>query len=714
MNLSLHKCKFLIIFCCILLTSLSVSAQNATKITLKIANVSLPKVLQEIEKQTGMSVAYNATQLVNKQPVSLDLKDAPLNVALKTILKGTGFSYKMQDNYIMVVEDTTKQQVSKVIRGAIVDVDQQPIIGVTIFVEGTNIGTTTNVEGAYTLENITVGSVVDVSYIGYTTQQFTVVTGDVYDITLLQNSEMLDDVVVTALGIKREQKALSYNVQQVKGDELTTVKDANFMNSLIGKVAGVQINSATSGAGGASRVVMRGVKSLASSNLALYVIDGVPMYNMLNGGDSESIYSEQSGTDGVADLNPEDIESISMLTGPSAAALYGNSAAAGVVLITTKKGLVGETRVSVSNNTSFTTVAMMPEMQSKYGNMPNQLGSWGNVVDSSYDPMDFFQTGVNVINTVSVATGSERNQTYISASTTNTTNILPNSAYNRYNFSARNTTSFLDDKMTLDLGGSYIMQDDKNMMSQGYYYNPLPGLYLFPRSENFNDVRMYERYNSALDIMEQYWPYGSVTEGLQNPYWVQNREMRENEKVRYMMNASLKYDITDWLNIAGRVKIDNYENRNTYKMFATTDRLFSGENGNYRDAQSTMRSTYGDVIATISKNIDDWSLNINVGASINDNQYEMISYDGGLGIPNFFAVHNIAYKKGWKPGQEGWHDQSQAIFGNVELGWSSMLYLTVTGRNDWESRLAYSNYKSFFYPSVGLSAVISNMFNAPE
>lgn len=679
-----------------------------------MTDTSLPQALKEVEKQTKMSIAYNSTQLVNKQHVTLNLKEVSLDVALNTILKGTGFSYKIQDNYIMIVENKTKRQSSKTIKGRILDADGGSIVGVTIYVEKTTKGTTTNANGDYTLPNVTIGDVVNISYIGYTTQRFVVAEKDIYNITLQQNSEMLDDVVVTALGIKREQKTLSYNVQQVKGDELTTVKDVNFMNSLIGKVAGVQINSSASGAGGSTRVVMRGVKSMTSSNLALYVIDGVPMYNMANGGGDESIYSEQAGTDGVADLNPEDIESISMLTGPSAAALYGNSAAAGVVLITTKKGLVDETRVNVSNNTTFSTVAMMPEMQSKYGNLPNQLGSWGNVINNSYDPVDFFQTGVNVINTVSMATGNKRNQTYISASTTNTTSILPNSTYNRYNFSARNTTTFFDEKMTLDFGGSYIMQDDRNMMSQGYYYNPLPGLYLFPRSENFNDVRMYERYNSALDAMEQYWPYGSVTEGLQNPYWVQNREVRENKKIRYMMNASLKYEITDWLNIAGRVKVDNYENTNTYKMYASTDRLFSGVNGNYRNLQSTMRSTYADVIATVSKTFDDWSVNINVGTSVNDNQYEMIGYDGGLGIPNFFAVHNIAFKDGWKPNQEGWRDQSQAVFGNFEFGWRHMLYLTITGRNDWESKLAFSNYKSFFYPSVGLSAIVSNMINTPE
>lgn len=607
--------------------------------------------------------------------------------------------------------ETEVQQIEKIsTQGLIVDIKGEPLIGVSILEKGTTNGTITDFDGKFQLQ-VNPGATLEISYIGYKTLTLTA-QSDFGKITMKEDTEVLDEVVVTALGIKRSEKALSYNVQQVNSDQITAVKDANFMNSLSGKVAGVTINSSANGAGGASRVVMRGIKSITSSNLALYVIDGIPMYNMMNEGTGGSIMAEQPGTDGVADLNPDDIESISMLTGPSAAALYGNSAAAGVVLITTKKG--SKTSVTISNNTTFSKVYMMPETQSKYGNMPNTYASWGNIVNSNYNPKDFFRTGANVMNTISLSTGNKKNQTYLSASTTNTSNILPNSGYNRYNFTIRNTTNFLNDRMTLDAGVSYILQNDKNMMAQGYYYNPLPALYTFPRSENFDDVRMYERYNSASDYMEQYWPYGNITQGMQNPYWVQNRELRENDKTRYMINASLKYKVTDWLDVTGRVKVDNYENRNTYKMYASTDNLFSGDNGNYRDVNTIMKSTYADVIATVNKTIQDWSINVNLGTSINDSKYELLGYDGGLKIPNFFAVHNIDYARGWKPKQEGWHDQTQAIFASAEVGWKSMLYLTATGRNDWDSHLAFSNYKSFFYPSVGLSALITSMIDAPE
>ena len=325
------------------------------------------------------------------------------------------------------------------------------------------------------------------------------------------------------------------------------------------------------------------------------------------------------------------------------------------------------------------------------------------MVNSSYNPRDFFRTGANVINSFALSTGNQKNQSYLSASTTNTTNILPNSGYNRYNFTVRNTTSFLKDKMTLDASASYILQNDKNMMSQGYNYNPLPGLYRFPRSENFDDVRMFERYNSGMDLMEQYWPYGGISSGLANPYWIQNRQLRENKKTRYMVNASLKYQILDWLDVVGRVKVDNYENRSTYKAYASTGSLVSGDRGTYSDTSSQSKNTYADAIATMNKNFNDWSVNVNLGVSLNDSRYEMIGYDGGLKLINFFAVHNLDFNKAWKAKQDGWHDQTRAIFANAEIGWKSMIYLTATGRNDWDSRLAFSDYKSFFYPSIGLS-----------
>lgn len=285
-------------------------------------------------------------------------------------------------------------------------------------------------------------------------QTITLANAQPIKVTLGEDTQVLDEVVVTALGIKRATKALSYNVQEVKGDELTAVKDANFMNSLSGKVAGVQINSGATGAGGATRVVMRGMKSLTKDNNALYVIDGVPIFNTGKSG-GEGLFGEMGGSDAVADLNPDDIASISMMTGPSAAALYGSAAANGVVLITTKKGKTEKTTITVSNSTTFSKAYIMPDMQNRYGTSSG-LFSWGELTNRRYNPSDFFETGSNVINSVALSTGNTKNQTYLSASTTNSGGILPNNSYNRYNFTARNTTHFLNDKLTLDIGAQYI------------------------------------------------------------------------------------------------------------------------------------------------------------------------------------------------------------------------------------------------------------------
>lgn len=594
--------------------------------------------------------------------------------------------------------------------GQVVDAKGEPLIGVSILEVGTTNGTITDIDGNFTL-SVNEGATLEISYIGYKTQTLPV-RAKLGQIVMKEDTEVLDEVVVTALGIKRSQKALSYNVQEVKGDALTAVKDANFMNSLAGKVAGVQISSGATGAGGAARVVMRGMKSLTKDNNALYVIDGVPVFNTGSSG-GEGQYGSMGGSDAVADLNPDDIASVSMMTGPSAAALYGSAAANGVVLITTKKGQTEKTNLTVSNSTTFSKAYIMPEMQNRYGTSAGLL-SWGAATDRRYDPSDFFNTGTNIINSIALSTGNAKNQTYLSASTTNSDGILPNNSYNRYNFTARNTTNFLNDRLTLDIGAQYIIQNNKNMVSQGQYYNPLPALYLFPRGDNFDEIRLYERYDTDYGYMKQYWPYGDGGMSLQNPYWIQNKILRTSEKKRYMLNASLKWKVTDWFNITGRVNLDNSDYRNRSEKSASTLTTFCGVNGGLEDAMRQERSIYADVLGNIDKTFGEFRLNANFGASIYHTSMNQLSIAGDLKIPNFFQMNNINYSANYKPDPQGYDDEIQSVFASAELSWRNQLYLTVTGRNDWDSKLAYSKHPSFFYPSVGLSAVLSDMLELPE
>ena len=594
--------------------------------------------------------------------------------------------------------------------GQVVDAKGEPLIGVSILEVGTTNGTITDIDGNFTL-SVNEGATLEISYIGYKTQTLPV-RAKLGQIVMKEDTEVLDEVVVTALGIKRSQKALSYNVQEVKGDALTAVKDANFMNSLAGKVAGVQISSGATGAGGAARVVMRGMKSLTKDNNALYVIDGVPVFNTGSSG-GEGQYGSMGGSDAVADLNPDDIASVSMMTGPSAAALYGSAAANGVVLITTKKGQTEKTNLTVSNSTTFSKAYIMPEMQNRYGTSAGLL-SWGAATDRRYDPSDFFNTGTNIINSIALSTGNAKNQTYLSASTTNSDGILPNNSYNRYNFTARNTTNFLNDRLTLDIGAQYIIQNNKNMVSQGQYYNPLPALYLFPRGDNFDEIRLYERYDTDYGYMKQYWPYGDGGMSLQNPYWIQNKILRTSEKKRYMLNASLKWKVTDWFNITGRVNLDNSDYRNRSEKSASTLTTFCGVNGGLEDAMRQERSIYADVLGNIDKTFGEFRLNANFGASIYHTSMNQLSIAGDLKIPNFFQMNNINYSANYKPDPQGYDDEIQSVFASAELSWRNQLYLSVTGRNDWDSKLAYSKHPSFFYPSVGLSAVLSDMLELPE
>ena len=616
---------------------------------------------------------------------------------------------------------SSAQQGAGILQGKVVDEASVPIAGASVVVKGSVKGVSTSADGNFTLSGLTDGDVLEISFLGYGTQEVAYHGQTFIDVTLHEQSLKGEEVVVTALGIKRSEKALSYNVQKVGGDELTTVKDANFMNSLAGKVAGVQINSSAAGAGAAARVILRGTKSLTKDDNALYVIDGVPMFTVYSGDTGGGTMNNQPGTNSVADLNPEDIESLSVLTGPSAAALYGSNAANGVILITTKKGAEGTTHVTYSNSTSFSNPLLMPRFQDTYGNATGSSQSWGEklATPTGYNPADFFNTGVQEINSITLTTGNDRNQFYASVSTTNTTGILPNSDYNRYNFTFRTTNRFARDKLTLDASAQYITQDNKNMVGSGQYFNPLPALYLFPRGESFEEVQMYERYNETRHISEQFWDQKFAGDfNMQNPYWIMHRMLNELQKRRYIINASLRWDITDWLNIVGRVHMDNSDQDAYAKRYASTSTLFTegSSRGYYGHSKQNDRAVYADALLSINKTfIDDrLSLNFNLGTSINDQVEDATYLNGGLNkLPNFFAYSNINLSTS-KRGESAWHDQTQSIFGNLELGWDHWLYLTATGRNDWASQLAFTDKLSYFYPSVGLSVVFNELFELPK
>jgi len=561
------------------------------------------------------------------------------------------------------------------------------------------------------------------SYVGYQTKE-THATENIVNIVLEDGAQELGEVVVTALGIKRSEKALSYNVQKVGNDAVTTVKSANFMNSLSGKVAGVNINASSAGMGGAARVVMRGPKSISQSNQALYVIDGIPVTGRSQGelkGDA-MMYANQPGTESIADVNPEDIESISVLSGPAAAALYGSAAAQGVVMITTKKGQEGKVSVTISNSSQFANPFVMPKFQDQYVNRPGEIKTWGDKATSefgTYEPADFFNTGTNIQNNISLTAGTSKNQTYLSVGTTNAQGIIPNNSYDRYNFTFRNTTSFLNDKMTCDFNFNYIREKDKNLMAQGQWFNPLTSLYLFPRGESFDAIRTFEVYDPVRKIYVQNWNYGDALK-MQNPYWVANRMNRTNDRNRYMVSASLKYEILDWLNVTGRLRWDDAATKQEDKRYASTLKLFApSDYGFYGYDKINDQTLYGDLMLNINKTLgENFSISSNMGASFSRLKYDVTGFQGGLKAPsNVFTPNAIDYGNATndnRPIFESYKHYINSMFISAELGYRSMLYLTLTGRNDWDSALHGTAQTSFFYPSVGVSAVISEMAKMPQ
>ena len=720
------KGRSFILFFCLLLMQTSTFAQSSAKITIQKKNISVIEALKEVEKQSDFSVGFNDSQLKNKPVLNLDLKAATIENALVQILKGSGFTYQFKGKYIMIIPDNKpKETPVRKVTGKVVDENNEPLIGVNIKVEGSSEGAITDMDGNFSI-TAPQGSILSFTYVGYAPQTVRITEKNVYTVKLMSDTRQLNEVVVTALGIKREQKALSYNVQQVKADAISGIKDANFINSLNGKVAGVNINSSSSGVGGASKVVMRGTKSIEQSSNALYVIDGIPMFNFGGGGGTE--FDSRGKTESIADLNPDDIESISVLTGAAAAALYGSNAANGAIVITTKRGEVGKLQVSVNSNTEFSKPFALPEFQNRYGTgTRGKTGgtttlSWGpllnNAARTGFEPKEFFDTGLIFTNSVTLSTGTDKNQTFFSAASVNSQGIVPNNRYNRFNFTFRNTTNFLNDRMKLDVGASYIIQNDRNMTNQGVYSNPIVPVYLFPRSDDFSLIKVFERWDPARKINTMFWPQGEGDLRMQNPYWIAYRNLRLNQKKRYMLSAQLSYDITDWLNIAGRVRLDNSHTKYEQKLYASSNATITEEStqGHYTIAKPDETQTYADVLANINKRFGDYSLVANVGASIVNNKYEELSYRGPIrekGIPNVFNVFDLDNAKK-KARQDEWQEQTQSVFASVEVGWKSMLYLTLTGRNDWASQLANSSTSSFFYPSVGLSGIISEMVQMPS
>ncbi len=695
----LLKAFFVALMC---VSAMTVNAQSVTK---NFRNVPLKSVLKEVERQTKMSVIYKVDEVNANRKITANFKSTPVKEVLRQVL-GDELDYQVDNRMItirrrqVVKSKTTVKQQSKSSRkvsGTVLDEKGEPVIGATIKEKGTKNATVSDLDGNFTF-NVSEGSILLISYLGYSDKE---VSSDSHDLTIRmsENSEQLNEVVVTALGIKKESKALSYNVQQVSSNDITGVKDANFMNALSGKVAGVEINSSASGIGGGVKVVMRGVQSISNSNNALYVIDGIPMPSLQTTQPSDHYSGQGQSGDGASMINPEDIESISVLSGAAASALYGSEAQNGVIMINTKRGEEGRVLVTYANNTSFFSPFVTPEFQNTYGAANGEFKSWG---ESSYNPLDFFQTGYNVGNSVTLSTGTDKNQTFISLASTNAEGIVNNNTLTRYNFAMRNSSSMFNNKLKMDLSAMYMHVKENNMVSEGQYMNPLVPVYLMSPSYSLETYQLYE-------MKTQYWPWGNQGMAMQNPYWITNRDNLTNHKNRFIFSAGLNYEIAKGITLAARAKIDYTSGIYEKKYSASTDGIFAEKYGYYEKNDEATRQIYGDAILNIDKYFGDFSLTANLGASIQDFNDKIFYLSANLNkTANRFTFSQLNVST-VKPDEKNKHTQVQSVFATAQLGWQSKLYLDLTGRIDWASALAFTDTYYVAYPSVGVSAILTEL-----
>ncbi|BDD07621.1 SusC/RagA family TonB-linked outer membrane protein [Fulvitalea axinellae] len=697
-------------------------------------NVTVEKALNDIARKSGMELFFRNAELERiKRSVTLS-GDMTLDEALKKVLKGTSLKFKIDDDQIIIFGETGKKKPAKTIQekketvsGVVKDESGEPVPGVSVLVKGTSLGTSTDFEGNFVLK-VAKTDVLVLSSIGFATQEVSVGNRTTFDITLSPDVEQLQEVVVTALGIKREKKALGYSVTEVKSEELTLNKNPNVVNSLKGRVAGVQVSTASSGAGGASRVLIRGANSLNSNNEPLYVVDGVPVDNTPFG-NVKTAGGQWDRTDygsGISDLNPDDIESMSILKGPNAAALYGSRAANGVVLITTKQGSSRKgLGVSISSSATFESPMLLPDFQNEYGQgsggvVPADLkslksagGSWGAKLDGSNklywtgdekpysaqsdNVRDFFEVGTTFNNSVAIDGGSDKATFRFSYSNMQNRGILPGGELDRHNFNIRGTAK-LSDQLSLDAKATYFLQDAKQRPFLGDNSdNPVKDLFNLPRNVDIKDLEDYKNPDGTLR---------SWSTGAQNPYWTQNYNVKEDTRRRLSGFVKLTYKLTDNLSVFARAGTD-YTNLQFYEVYPYYH--LHNSQGRYSRRRNQIVETNYDFLVMYNKELsEDFNLSLNAGGSLYNRKTDNVSNSGeNFTIPTLVSPGNIPQDK--KGGDFSISEKEiQSLYATGQLSFRNYAFLDLTLRNDWSSTLPSDN-RSYLYPSASASVVVNDM-----
>lgn len=613
------------------------------------------------------------------------------------------------------------------VTGYVSDETGTPLAGTTIREKGTSNGTVTDSDGKFEL-SVSGSAVLSISFVGFLPQELEVKGRSNLNIVLKENTIELDKVIVTALGIEKKENSLSYATDQIRNEELTRVKMPNLITSLAGKSAGVRVSQVSSGLGASAKVSIRGIRSVASDNQPLYVIDGVPMLNST----SEQAYSAIGGTanagnrdggDGISNLNPEDIESVSILKGAPAAALYGSQAANGVILITTKKGKSqGRRSITFSTSLMFDNAFSLPEMQNRYG-VSDGIDSWGKRENlPEYDNLkDFFSTGVTSMTSLSVSHGNEKLQNYFSYANTTGHGIVGRNRLSKHNLAFRETSVLLDSRLKLDGSVNLMRQVSKDKPTVGgFYMNPLVGLYRFPRGEDLSYYKdNFEVYDESRNLNIQNW-HTSCEDFEQNPYWIVNRIQTRDTRVHAIVSLSAHLKVNGWLSLQARGNADYINDKVRQKFYASTAPALAGANGRYIEMDYQETQFYGDLMMMMKKQWSVFSVDGAVGASINDKTVNSTRYDSktaSLKYANIFNLANIIMNGSAALDQRiDARRQLQSLFGTVQVGYKESVYLDLTARNDWASTLAYTAHEKtgFFYPSVGASFILNKLLILPE
>ncbi|MEN8226813.1 MAG: SusC/RagA family TonB-linked outer membrane protein [Bacteroidota bacterium] len=710
---------------------------QARKISIEANGETIRQVMQEIETKSDYRFFYN-DQLANlEERVDFVADNITEFEAIERLFEGQDLTFQLMENNLVLIMPTSLARQTNV-TGVVTDESGMILIGVTVVEKGTTNGVITDLNGRYRI-TVAPDAVLVFSSIGMETMEETVNGRTAIDITMTASFFALDEVVVTSLGIKKEKRKVGYSVQSVTTEELSVAREANVVNSLAGKVAGLDLTRTGGGVGSAARVVLRGNRSIAGNNQPLYIVDGVPISGSTNGGNGSESGSAWQPVDGISNINPDDIESVTVLKGANATALYGSRAQNGAIVITTKKGRATGLGIEFSTNISMETPMILTKFQNEYGQGiegtyvetgeqswgPKMTGqmvdhwspdpNWEGPAQHAFSPQpnnvkDFFSTGINLANTIAVNTGNEQTQAYISYTNTQSQGILENNKLRRNNFNVR-LTSDLSKKLTVDAKLSYINQEiDNSVMNGDNSYNPVRALYRQARNISLEDAQNYEYLDAEGNLLQHYW-YPYSIEG-QNVHWIVNNTSRFDQRDRILALASLRYEITEGLSLMIRSSLDKINDG--YNVKAFNDTYIEGEGGNYRVGYDNVMEMNNDFILNYNHQWNDtWSVDLSLGGNMRNNSWDGLRSEiggryGNFITANLFSLQNATTKMTW---DKGGTKKMNSLYAFANIGFKDYLYLDLTYRNDWSSTLPPEAW-SYSYPSAGLTWIISDMANS--